>query len=156
MKSKIDIISASAGSGKTHALTKQILKKILKSKDKEYYKRILALTFTNKATQEMKERVLSSLKEFSRVEKPKDSELYFSIKNELELSDSEIRLKAKEILQKILHDFSFFQIDTIDSFNHQLLRSFAHELNISSDFNLIMETEDVIDEAIARVYFGFT
>ncbi|RZP06298.1 MAG: hypothetical protein EVA42_03905 [Flavobacteriales bacterium] len=152
MKSKIDIISASAGSGKTHVLTKQILKKILKSKDKEYYKRILALTFTNKATQEMKERVLSSLKEFSKVEKPKDSELYFSIKNELELSDSEIRLKAKEILQKILHDFSFFQIDTIDSFNHQLLRSFAHDLNISSDFNLITETEDVIDEAIARVF----
>ena len=106
MKSKIDIISASAGSGKTHVLTKQILKKILKSKDKEYYKRILALTFTNKATQEMKERVLSSLKEFSKVEKPKDSELYFDIKNELEFSDSEIRLKAKEILQKILHDFS--------------------------------------------------
>jgi ATP-dependent exoDNAse (exonuclease V) beta subunit len=73
-----EIINASAGSGKTFALAERVLTKILKSQDDDYFKRILALTFTNKAAQEMKERVLYSLKSFQSLKTTKTHHLFLS------------------------------------------------------------------------------
>ena len=87
MISKFDIINASAGSGKTFALTLRVLVKILKSEDENYFKRILALTFTNRAAEEMKSRILKALKSFSDSEiiiNP--SELFVQVKKELKFS----------------------------------------------------------------------
>mgnify|MGYP003388087098 FL=1 len=99
MISKFDIINASAGSGKTFALTQRILVKILKSKDENYFKRILALTFTNRAAEEMKSRILNALKNFSD---PKiignPSEMFVQVKKELKFSSDKINRLSKERL----------------------------------------------------------
>ena len=149
------VYRSSAGSGKTYTLAVNYLalaisKSLIK---RDYYKKILAITFTNKAAQEMKERVLISLKEFSNSKNnKKPSPLFIKVKKKLNFSNEEINRKAKERLNKILHDFSFFQIDTLDSFNHHIIRSFANDLNLSSDFNIITDHEDVIEESVARVF----
>ena len=153
MTPTFEIINASAGSGKTFALAERVLTKILKSQDDDYFKRILALTFTNKAAQEMKERVLYSLKEFSIPENNKNpSPLFNEVKKRLNFSNEEINRKSKIRLIKILHDFSFFQIDTLDSFSHHIIRSFANELNYSSDFNVTIDNQDIIEEAVSQVF----
>ena len=102
MISKFDIINASAGSGKTFALTKRILVKILKSKDENYFKRILALTFTNKAAAEMKSRVLKNLKDFSESKITDDkTEMFEQVKKELGFSSEKISILAKERLNLV-------------------------------------------------------
>ena len=91
MNSRFDIINASAGSGKTFALTKRILIKILKSKDENYFKRILALTFTNRAAAEMKSRVLNNLKDFSEIQiKDSPTEMFEQVKKVLAFSSEQI------------------------------------------------------------------
>lgn len=153
MKPNINIINASAGSGKTFAITENILKEILNSDDTEHFKRILALTFTNKAAKEMKERVLTSLKDFSNFNKCARSEALFkSLSEKLNLNNNEIIRKSRVVLEKILHDFSFFNIDTIDSFNHSLIRSFAQELKLSSDFEVTTDYEDSLNEAVYKIF----
>ena len=153
MKPNVNLINASAGTGKTFAVTQNILKEILSSSDSDHFKKILALTFTNKAANEMKERVLTSLKDFSNYDQHISSEALFkSLSNELNLTTNEIVKKSKVLLEKILHDFSFFNIDTIDSFNHSLIRSFARDLNLSSDFEVITDFDDSLQEAVYRVF----
>ena len=153
MKPNVNLINASAGTGKTFAVTQNILKEILSSSDSDHFKKILALTFTNKAANEMKERVLTSLKDFSNYDQHIGSEALFkSLSKELNLTTNEIVKKSKVLLEKILHDFSFFNIDTIDSFNHSLIRSFARDLNLSSDFEVITDFDDSLQEAVYRVF----
>ena len=153
MKPNVNLINASAGTGKTFAVTQNILKEILSSSDSDHFKKILALTFTNKAANEMKERVLTSLKDFSNYDQHIGSEALFkSLSKELNLTTNDIVKKSKVLLEKILHDFSFFNIDTIDSFNHSLIRSFARDLNLSSDFEVITDFDDSLQEAVYRVF----
>lgn len=142
----LKLIRASAGSGKTSTLTAHYLILLFSGPGK--YREILAVTFTNKATAEMKERILSSLQELARsgYEKSKFStilqEYYPS------LSDQEIRAKASEIYSSILHDYSRFSVSTIDGFVQQLIRSFAFELNLDSGYKLEMNQEKVKEELI--------
>ena len=153
MISKFDIINASAGSGKTFALTQRILVKILKSKDENYFKRILALTFTNRAAEEMKSRILNALKDFSN---PKiignPSVMFVQVKKELKFPSDKINRLSKERLNLLLHNYSFFQIETLDSFNHHIIRSFSKELNLDPDFRVVIDTEDILDQSVSRVF----
>ncbi|MDC0881022.1 UvrD-helicase domain-containing protein, partial [Hellea sp.] len=153
MISKFDIINASAGSGKTFALTQRILVKILKSKDENYFKRILALTFTNRAAEEMKTRILNALKDFSD---PKiignPSVMFIQVKKELKFTSDKINRLSKERLNLLLHNYSFFQIETLDSFNHHIIRSFSKELNLDPDFRVVIDTEDILDQSVSRVF----
>ena len=149
MKSSYEIFNASAGSGKTFTLTSRYLVKLLGSFEKESYKRILALTFTNKASEEMKNRILSSLNEFSKhknYEKP--SEILKDVKNQLDISYREICSRAKNRLDLILHNYSFFNVSTLDSFNHGIIKSFAKELNLAKDFKLILDNNELIENTI--------
>ena len=153
MNSKFDIINASAGSGKTFALTKRILTKILKSKDENYFKRILALTFTNRAADEMKSRILKNLKDFSESQiKDSPTEMFEQVKKELALSSDKIIILAKERLNLLLHNYSFFQIETLDSFNHHIIRSFYKELNLDPDFRVVIEAEEILDQSVSRIF----
>ena len=142
----LKLIRASAGSGKTFTLTAHYLLLLFSGTGK--YREILAVTFTNKATAEMKERILNSLKELanSGYEKSKFS----SILREAypAFSDQDIRLKASEIYSSILHDYSRFSVSTIDGFVQQLIRSFAFELNLDSGYKLEMNQDKVKDELI--------
>jgi ATP-dependent exoDNAse (exonuclease V) beta subunit len=153
--SKFDIINASAGSGKTFALTLRILVKILKSEDENYFKRILALTFTNRAAEEMKNRILNALKDFSDIQiKESPTEMFKQLKKELNFSSEKIIKLAKDRLNLLLHNYSFFQIETLDSFNHHIIRSFYNELNLDPDFQVIIDTEDILDQSVLRIFEG--
>ena len=155
MISKFDIINASAGSGKTFALTLRILVKILKSEDENYFKRILALTFTNRAAEEMKNRILNALKDFSDIQiKESPTEMFKQLKKELNFSSEKIIKLAKDRLNLLLHNYSFFQIETLDSFNHHIIRSFYNELNLDPDFQVIIDTEDILDQSVLRIFEG--
>ena len=142
----LKLIRASAGSGKTFTLTAHYLLLLFSGTGK--YREILAVTFTNKATAEMKERILNSLEELanSGYEKSKFS----SILREAypAFSDQDIRQKASEIYSSILHDYSRFSVSTIDGFVQQLIRSFAFELNLDSGYKLEMNQDKVKDELI--------
>ena len=141
----IKIINASAGSGKTFSLVKDIILTLLIN-DENTYKKILALTFTNNAANEMKKRVLEELYLISN--ELERSKTYEKIAAKIKLKKQEVSKKAKFILNRILHNYSFFQISTIDKFNHRIIRTFSQELALSSDFNLIIDQDDFIEEFI--------
>ena len=121
MDSNFKIINASAGSGKTFTLVLNILKEFFLNEE-DFYKKILALTFTNNSANEMKKRILDELILIS--ENPSSSNIFSLIKNDINLSDNSASLKAKIISNKILHNFSLFQVGTIDKFNHRIIRAF--------------------------------
>ncbi len=145
----LKLVRASAGSGKTFALTAHYLVLLFSGTGK--YREILAVTFTNKATAEMKERILGALEELARsgYERSKfSSVLQVSYP---ELTDQDIRLKASGIYSSILHDYSRFSVSTIDGFVQQLIRSFAFELNLDSGYRLEMNQEKVKEELAAAL-----
>ena len=104
------IYRSSAGSGKTYTLTKEYLKLAFKHPD--YFKHILAVTFTNKATKEMKSRILSVLSDLVKGSHP----LAYELKEATGFDDDQLKAQAQKILTSILHQYSYFSISTIDSF----------------------------------------
>lgn len=144
------IYKSSAGSGKTYTLTKEYLKIALKHKGA--FKQILGVTFTNKATEEMKSRIVAVLKEIADGSHPPiQKELMLS----LEMSAAVIQKVASDTLSDILHQYGRFSIVTIDSFFHQVIRSFAREMGLqgsfSIDLNLTEVMEKVVDEMLMTV-----
>lgn len=141
------VYKASAGSGKTFRLAVEYLKLILK--DKNCFKSILAVTFTNKATSEMKDRILYELYGLHR--KLEDSDTYRDkLIEDLgpDWDADKISQKAGEAINAIIHDYSRFRIETIDSFFQSVLRNLIHELEIGSAINLELDNKQVIHEAV--------
>lgn len=146
------IYNASAGSGKTYTLTKEYLKIILSSKSRKNYRHILAITFTNKAVNEMKERILGSLFEFSNTtDWDNASPMFQSISKEIAVSPEDLSKKAGDILKEILHNYAFFDVSTIDKFTHRLIRTFAKDLKIPQNFEVVLDTELLLNEAVSRL-----
>lgn len=139
------IYNASAGSGKTFTLVKEYLKILLTSDNPYKFQQILAVTFTNKAAGEMKERVISSLQQFSNQE---ITDLLSIISEETNLTEEQIFKKAKTILSTILQNYAAFNITTIDSFTHKLIRTFAHDLELPLNSEVEMDTESLLNEAV--------
>ncbi len=148
-KPAFSIYDASAGSGKTYTLVKEYLKIILLSKKPDAYRNILAITFTNKAVHEMKSRVIDSLSEFAS-ENPSDKALQLmkDIQAETGLSLATITEKAKNIIKNLIHNYAAFDISTIDKFTHKVIRAFAHDLNLPITFEVSLDTESLLNEAI--------
>ena len=152
MTTNFDIYNASAGSGKTFTLTSRVLTSIIKSKEENAFKSILALTFTNKAADEMKNRILAGLKEFSDLQIiNQPSDLFNKVVAETELSPENVSKISKKRLSILLHNFSFFQVSTLDSFNHNIIRAFSKELNLASNFSIIIDSEEFINESVDRL-----
>ena len=145
MNSNFQIINASAGSGKTFSLVQNILKELFISNE-ESYKRILALTFTNNAANEMKKRILEELTQIA--EDINSSEMFKLLNKDLNIEKRNASQKAKRIVNKILHNFSFFQVSTIDKFNHRIIRAFSQDLSLSSDFDLIIDQDEFRDQLV--------
>ena len=145
MNSNFQIINASAGSGKTFSLVQNILKELF-IRDDESYKKILALTFTNNAANEMKKRVLDELMIIS--EDIDSSKMFSLLKKDLNIDNFSASQKAKRVTNKILHNFSFFQVSTIDKFNHRIIRAFSQDMSLSSDFDLIIDQDEFKDQLI--------
>tara|TARA_R110002049_G_scaffold28018_1_gene96093 strand:- start:140613 stop:143738 length:3126 start_codon:yes stop_codon:yes gene_type:complete len=144
------IYNASAGSGKTYTLTKAYLKIALTSQKK--FQTILAITFTNKAVNEMKGRILDSLFHFSQENTPQKSKNMFNdLLIDLKISPSDLREKSKRTLKDILHNYAFFDVSTIDKFTHRLIRTFAKDLKLPQNFEPVVDTTLLQEEAVARV-----
>ena len=141
--SKLKIYKASAGSGKTFRLALEYLKIALANEWN--YKNILAVTFTNKATTEMKERVIEELYVLA---KEKKSAYLPLLMQEMELSDFEIADRARKSLKRILHDYSRFSISTIDSFFQRVIKSFNRELGINAAYQVDLEDNLILEEAV--------
>jgi len=146
------IYDASAGSGKTYALVKEYLKIILVAKKNDAYRNILAITFTNKAVNEMKSRIVGSLSEFTKDNpNPKAADLMQVLSGEIKLSVSEIQTKSKQIIKHIIHNYAAFDISTIDKFTHKVIRAFAHDLNLPMTFEVTLDTENLLTEAVDAI-----
>jgi len=152
------VYKASAGSGKTYTLVKEYLKLVLADPGK--YRHILAVTFTNKAAYEMKSRIISYLTAISDLndkcpEKARQDEIrlkYAALMNELSkhtgLNESDLSYMATMVLQRILHNYSDFAISTIDSFVQKIIRTFAYDLKLSQNFEVELDSERVLSEAV--------
>ncbi|UGS20956.1 UvrD-helicase domain-containing protein [Flavobacterium cyclinae] len=146
------IYDASAGSGKTYTLTKEYLKILFLAKNDDAYRKILAITFTNKAVEEMKTRIVSSLYQFSLdTTSDKAMELLKDVAFETKLSIATLKDKSKAIIKNIIHNYAAFDISTIDKFTHKVIRTFAQDLNLPPNFEVSLETDSLLQEAIDLV-----
>lgn len=139
----LKILKASAGSGKTFSLTLHYLSLLLDNENN--YREILAVTFTNKATAEMKERILSVLQGLAvGDENPKiESFRELLLQQNPAWTAAAIQQKAHLAYRKILHDYSHFTISTIDGFSQKVIRSFTYELNLDAAYRIEMNTNKV-------------
>lgn len=143
------IYDASAGSGKTYTIVRHYLQAALKTDNPKKYQSILAITFTNKAAQEMKTRVLKELEEFSSSEiLIKPTQIFLEIVALCETTKGKIHQRAAKTLSHILQHYGHFSITTIDSFTHQIVRTFSRDLGLSSTFELVLETEQFLEQAV--------
>ena len=146
------IYDASAGSGKTYALVKEYLKIILVAKKNDAYRNILAITFTNKAVHEMKSRIVGSLSEFAKDEpSEKAQDLMRHLALETDLSIIQIKTKSQQIIKHIIHNYAAFDISTIDKFTHKVIRAFAHDLGLPTTFEVTLDTENLLIEAVDAI-----
>jgi ATP-dependent exoDNAse (exonuclease V) beta subunit len=146
------IYDASAGSGKTYALVKEYLKIILVANKNDAYRNILAITFTNKAVHEMKSRIVGSLSEFAK-DNPSDKaqDLMQHLAIETQLSIIQIKTKSQQIIKHIIHNYAAFDISTIDKFTHRVIRAFAHDLDLQINFEVTLDTENLLIEAVDAI-----
>lgn len=147
----LNIYRASAGSGKTFQLTKDYIFLLFQSvtNNPRPHRRILAVTFTNKATDEMKSRILKELHLLSLGE---ESEYRADLMEEFSLTENEVNIRAKKILTSILHDYSSFSISTIDKFFQQVVRSFAREIGINGGYNIELDQVLTLQQALDNMY----
>ena len=136
------ILNASAGSGKTYQLAYNYVRDLIAQPS--IYRHILAVTFTNKATEEMKSRIL---KEIHRLAADYKSSYRALLVKELGLTHEEIRKRAIEARAKILHDYSRFTVLTIDTFFQRILRAFIKELGIDLNYNIELETSSLLTQS---------
>ncbi|UYW00860.1 UvrD-helicase domain-containing protein [Flavobacterium agricola] len=146
------IYDASAGSGKTFTLTKEYLKILLAAPTVDAYKKILAITFTNKAVNEMKSRIVSNLIAFGEEEiSPDSADMLKAIGSELGLDNDTIKQKSRAIIKNIIHNYASFDISTIDKFTHRLIRTFAIDLELPATFEVSLDKSSLIKEAVDRI-----
>lgn len=151
------VLKSSAGSGKTYALVKYYLRLALQTENPSYYKQILAITFTNAAAKEMKERVISRLRDFSDDNKVplKEKPLFEELQQELGIPAHELAHRASQCLVHMLHNYGMIGISTIDSFTHKIVRSFARDLRLHPDFSIEMDTrafaQKIVDQCLDTV-----
>lgn len=148
-RSSFTVYNASAGSGKTYSLVKEYLKILFRSEKKEPFKHILAITFTNKAVAEMKDRIVETLKLFSNERILKDSNSMFeTICDELQMDAPTLHLKSKKLLDAIIHNYAAFDVSTIDGFTHKIIRTFAHDLKLPINFEVELDQDSLLNEAV--------
>lgn len=151
--SPLTLYKASAGSGKTFMLAVRYIAILVRNPQE--YRNILAVTFTNKATAEMKQRILSQLYGISR--SLADSEAYFGTIRKLvpaDISDEQIRQNAGIALNLILQDYGHFRVETIDSFFQSVLKGLARELQLGSGMNIELDVESAISDAVDEFLAG--
>ncbi|MDR2425471.1 MAG: UvrD-helicase domain-containing protein [Prevotellaceae bacterium] len=144
----LTVYRASAGSGKTYTLTMEYIRKVL---GEEYninrFREILAVTFTNKATEEMKSRIVDTLNNI--VSNPDfDVEM---LCNELNINKNTLQNRAAKVQKAILHNYSSFSISTIDRFFQKIIHAFVREAGLHPGFRIELDHDRLLDEAVDRL-----
>lgn len=148
MSKPFKIYKSSAGSGKTYTLVLTYLSILLDNKDPNHFRKVLAVTFTNKAANEMKERVIQGLE---KLHLGTDTRFINDYVKATQLSPEELSERAFTILSAILHDYSSFNILTIDKFTHRIIRSFSRELGLTNNFELETNSDDFYKRSIDQL-----
>lgn len=146
------VYRSSAGSGKTFTLVKEYLKIALvdEAASPLKFRKILAITFTNKAAQEMKDRVIRALKELSD-SSAEPGDLAKILIEELGLDKATLAVRSENLLRAILHHYSDFAIGTIDAFTHRIVRSFAYDLGLPVNFEIETEKDELLQKAVDKL-----
>ncbi|MFT6800922.1 MAG: ATP-dependent exoDNAse (exonuclease V) beta subunit [Salibacteraceae bacterium] len=145
------VYKSSAGSGKTFTLVKEYLKLALGTDDPMVFSHILAITFTNKAANEMTDRILETLEEMSGVKTPmqgRTRDLLNMLAKDLDIDSAILVKRSRVTLKKIVHNYREFSVGTIDSFVHRVIRSFATEMGLNQQFEVELNTESVLKRAV--------
>jgi len=152
------VLNASAGSGKTYSLVLTYLRLILNSaKDENAFSEVMAMTFTNKAAFEMKDRIISYLHNISILNElngdlfEKTEGICRELCSQLKIEIPTVVKRSEIALKSILHHFEDFNVVTIDKFNLRLIRSFSKELNISGDFKIVLNEEEILDNVVENL-----
>ncbi len=146
-KQNLTILNASAGSGKTRNLVKEYIRLLIEDQSSgKSFSSILAMTFTNKAALEMKERIIKSLDEISHELGTMD--MAAELAKELNITLNEIQSRCGVVLKGILHQYEEFHVMTIDKFNLRLIKSFSRDLDLPVDFEIVLDEEELIAEVV--------
>ena len=150
----LEIMKASAGSGKTYRLARKYISLLLQSKDRYAYRHILAVTFTNKATDEMKGRILKELHVLAT--SPQESDYHDHFVPVYFPSDSDLQKKAETVLSDMLHDYSAFAVSTIDRFFQQTLKAFSREIGQFASYQVELDKDSLVAESVDRILDSLT
>ena len=157
---KFKIYSSSAGSGKTYTLAKEYIKLALRTTSPWYFNHILAVTFTKKASEEMKERIMKYLRQFAS-DDPNDREdskgIFQQILAELQedgvvIDERELRNRASNTFRHIIHEYSNFSVSTIDSFVQRIVAAFTEELGFPFNFEVNLDSGVLLDAAVEQLF----
>ena len=150
----LKIMKASAGSGKTYTLARTYISLLLRQEDRYAYRHILAVTFTNKATDEMKSRILKELYVLSS--EPQHSGYHDDFVPAVFPDDEALRMKAGGVLRDILHDYSAFAVSTIDRFFQQTLKAFSREIGQFASYQVELDRKSLVAESVDRLLDSLT
>ncbi len=142
------VYRSSAGSGKTTTLVKEYLK--LSLKNPENFRHILAITFTNKAANEMKSRILENLTEIVGGHFAENRLL--ELVSETGLPEEKLVVQARRLLYNITHHYDEFSVSTIDSFVHQIVRTFSTDLKLPQGFEVLIDQDDIVPYIVEDIY----
>ncbi len=146
MRPQLTVYKASAGSGKTFTLACEYMTLVIDNP--LAYRTILAVTFTNKATEEMKLRILSQLYGISR-HLPSSADYLKKIKEALpHLSEQQIEKNAQTALGLLIHNYNYFRVETIDTFFQSVLRNLARELDLTANLRIGLNDYQVEQQAV--------
>ena len=152
MEQSLSIYKASAGSGKTFTLAVEYIMGLLLPHAEKEFEHILAVTFTNKATAEMKGRILETLYGLKMGLKESDDYMDAILKRfeeaEIPVTKQQVRERAGLVLTAILHDYSHFRVETIDSFFQSILRNMARELGLAANLQVELSHDEIINSAV--------
>ncbi|MBO4465232.1 MAG: UvrD-helicase domain-containing protein [Bacteroidales bacterium] len=150
----VEVMKASAGSGKTYALAREYIRLLLQDRDKDEdghpYRHILAVTFTNKATGEMKSRIIDALHTLAYYTEHSTYLDYLKEKCGIS-SNEEIARECEKALKAILYDYSAFSVSTIDKFFQRVLRAFAREAGQFAEYQVELDRDQLVSETVDRV-----
>ncbi len=157
---KFKIYASSAGSGKTYTLAKEYIKLALKTTSPWYFNHILAVTFTKKASEEMKERILKYLRQFASKDPQDQAEsngIFQQILLELKedgviIDERELRNRASNTFRHIIHEYANFSVSTIDSFVQRIVAAFTEELGFPFNFEVSLDSGVLLDAAVEQLF----
>ena len=147
----LTVYKASAGSGKTFTLTVEYIKLLIQ--DPSSFRNILAVTFTNKATEEMKMRILSMLYGLSR-QLPEAQSYMDNIVQSTGFAPVMVATQAGEALRLLLHNYNYFRVETIDKFFQSVLRNMASELDLTANLHIGLNDVQVEEQAVDELIDG--